>query len=43
MKSPIKWKIYWWATSVRDWGIPFVTQIADFIRDKTWVYDDHKD
>lgn len=43
MKSLIKWKIYWWATSVRDRGIPVVTQVADIIRDKTWVYEDHKD
>jgi hypothetical protein len=43
MKAPIRWYIYWQATKVRDWNIPVIEQIADFIRDKTWVYDDHKD
>ena len=43
MKSPIKWKIYWKATRVYDWNIPVITQLADFIRDKTWVHEDHRE
>lgn len=43
MKHPLKWKIYWLATKVRDWGIPVITPIADFIRDKTWEWEDHRD
>lgn len=43
MKAPIRWYIYWKATTVWDWQIPGLKQIADVIRDKTWVYEDHKD
>lgn len=42
MKAPIRWKIHRWATRVYDWQIPLVTQLADFIRDKTWVWEDHQ-
>lgn len=42
MKAPIRWKIYWWATTMYDWGLPFTTPLADFIRDKTWVAEDHQ-
>jgi len=42
MKHPIKWKIYCIATRVYDWHLPLITPLADFIRDKTRVEEDHR-
>lgn len=39
IKHPIKWHIYWTATTIRDYGVPGVTYLADKVRDWAWNED----
>ena len=39
----MKTKIYNLATRVYDWNIPILTQLADWIREMSWTYDEHDD